>query len=115
MKKKSILSALLGVLLVIGANGAVFARFPWFHHKHHNKNVSLKSKVTMEQAQAVALKRVPGTVTDSKSETVKGKEVFWFEIAGSRGQKSQVWVSADSGKVTKVKKEKTAKPKKTKS
>lgn len=68
----------------------------------------------MEQAQAVALKKVPGTVADSKSETVKGKEVFWFEITGSKGQKSQVWVSAHSGKVTKVEKEKMMKPMKTK-
>lgn len=116
MKNKYVLSALLSVLLAVGASSvsAASAHFPWFHHKHSNKNVALKSKVTIEQAQAVALKKVPGTVNDSKSETVKGKEVFWFAITDAKGHKSQVWVSADSGKVTKVEKEKVAKPAKTK-
>lgn len=114
MKIKSILITLLGVLILACSSSAVSAQFPWFHHKHHNKNVSMKPKVTLEQAQAIALKRVPGTVNDSKSETVSGREVFWFEITGNKGRKSQVWVSADSGKVTKVVKEKMPKPAKTK-
>ena len=114
MKNKSIVSALLGILLLAGTNGAAFARFPWFHHKHNHKSVSVKPKVTLEQAQSIALKRVPGTISDSKSETVNGKEVFRFEITANGGRKSVVWVNADSGKATKVEKEKTAKPKKAK-
>lgn len=105
MKKLLAVGALTGLLL-IGGTEAVIAKvkFPNPFHKHHKT----KTAVTQDQAQAAALKKVSGTVSDSKTETVKGKQMYWFEIADSKGQKSQVWVDM-LGKVKKVTKEKVTK------
>lgn len=114
MKSKLISAGLLSGLLFIGGISTAMAANPFskmFHHKHHQTKT--KTPVTIEQAQVVALKKVPGTVDDSKTDTVKGKQMYWFEIADAKGMKSQVWVNT-SGKVTKVTKEKMAKPMKAK-
>lgn len=110
MRSKSISVAILSGLLLIGGIGTTSAK-PQFHRGHQTKQA--KTPVTQEQAQAAALKKVPGTINDSKTETVKGKEVYWFDITGSKGQKEQVWVNS-TGKVTKVTKEKAPKPMKAK-
>lgn len=111
MRNKLVSAALLSGLLLAGGVGTTMAKphFPNIFHRHHQT----KTPVTQEQAQAAALKKVPGTVDDSKTETVKGKSVYWFAITSSKGQKEQVWVNS-SGKVTKVSKEKMAKPMKAK-
>lgn len=111
MKNKLISAAVLSGLLAVGGIGTAMAKphFPLIH-KHQTK---MAQSVTMEQAQAAALKKVPGTVDDSKKETVKGKDMYWFAITSTSGQKDQVWVNM-MGKVTKVKKEKMAKPMKDK-
>lgn len=116
MKNKSISIALLSGLLLVGGVGAAMAKpeFPNPFHRKHAQTKTAQTAVTMEQAQAAALKKVPGTVDDSKTETVKGKQMYWFAVTDSKGQKEQVWVNT-MGKVTKVSKEKMAKPMKAKS
>lgn len=113
MKSKFILSGLLGIGLLAAAGAAVEVsaktEFPNFFHHHNRSAQTSKQKVTMEQAEQKALKKVPGTVSDSKTQTVKGKEVYWFEITAANGQKSRVWVN-ETGKVTKVQREKMMKP-----
>ncbi|MGI9035929.1 MAG: PepSY domain-containing protein [Pyrinomonadaceae bacterium] len=111
MKNKLVSAALLSGLLLAGGIGAAMAKsqVSKIFHRHHKKTIT----VTQEQAQAAALKRVPGTVADSKKEIVKGKTVYQFDITTAKGQKEDVWVNS-SGKVTKVSMEKMAKPTKTK-
>ena len=104
---RNLLSAgVLSCVLIIGGAEAASAKhkFPNPFHRHHHS----KASVTQDQAQAAALKKVPGTVSDSKTETVKGKQMYWFDISDSKGQKSQVWVDM-TGKVKKVTKEKMTK------
>ena len=113
MRKLLSIGVLSGLLLA-GGTGAALANAGSsspFHKKHQTKQT--KTPVTQEQAQAAALKKVPGTVDDSKTETVKGKQMYWFAITAAKGQKEQVWVDM-MGKVTKVTKEKMSKPMKTK-
>lgn len=109
--RKVLSIGVLSSLLLIGGSGSAAAKIkiPNPFHKKSAQTKMAKAAVTMEQAQAAALKKVPGTVGDSKTETIKGKEMYWFDISDSKGQKSQVWVNM-MGKVTKVTKEKMAKP-----
>ena len=53
-----------------------------------------KPKVSMEEAQAVALKRIPGTVESS----TMVKKNYSFEIIGTDGIRTNVIVS-DKGKI----------------
>ena len=116
MKKVLIAGGLSSVLLIAGSGSLVSAKtgFPHFFHRHGNKSIKdTKTKITMEQAEEIALKRVPGTVENSKTETQKGKTVYYFEIRDNKGMKEMVWVG-DTGKIKKVEKEKSAKQMKSK-
>ena len=77
MKSKLFLGAVLTVILV---GGNIFA--------------GGKPKVTMEEAQAVALKRIPGTVESSGMH----KKDYSFEIIGTDGIRTNVIVSG-KGKI----------------
>ncbi len=62
----------------------------------------LKSaKVTLEQAEATALKARPGKVTDKELEKEKGGSGlrYSFDITGTDGKPYEVGVDARSGKV----------------
>ncbi len=109
MIKKVITGAVLCGALVVGANVSTYAS-P-FHlknpfHKTEKKTDKKTKTVTIEQAQAVALKKFPGTVESSKTDTYKGKSVYWFNIKEKNNAVINVWVDM-SGKVIKSEKEKT--------
>lgn len=115
MKIKFIIgAAAMSFVLLFGANSLVSAKphFPNFFHKNKTAK-DTKKKVTMEQAQEIALKRVPGTVENSRTETQKGKTVYAFEIRDKKGMTENVWVS-ETGKIAKVEKQKAMKPAKSK-
>ena len=78
------LSAILAITLL---GGSVFAAAK-----------TSKPKVTLEEAQAVALARIPGTVESSMT----GKKDYSFEILGTDGVKTDVFVSEKSGKIKKM-------------
>ena len=80
MRSKLFLGAILTVILI---GGSVFA--------------AGKPKITLEQAQAVALKKVPGTVESSKMI----KNDYSFEIVGASGLRTNVIVS-EKGKIKKM-------------
>lgn len=109
--RKLLSIGVLSGLLVVGTAGTTMAKvqFPNPFHKKSHQTKMAQTTVTKDQAQAAALKKVPGTVDDSKMDTVKGKQMYWFSITSSKGQKEQVWVNM-MGKVTKVSKEKMMKP-----
>ena len=84
MKTKLYLGAILTATLL---GGSVFAAAK-----------TAKPTVTMEEAQATALARVPGTVESSTT----GKKDYSFEILGTDGVKRDIFVSEKSGKIKKM-------------
>ena len=77
MNSKLYLGAVLTVILI---GGSVFA--------------AGKPKITLEEAQAVALKRIPGTVESSGMH----KKDYSFEILGTDGIRTNVIVT-EKGKI----------------
>lgn len=77
MKSKIILGAILSIIL---AGGSVFA--------------AGKPKITMEEAQSTALKRIPGVVENS----MQKKKGFLVEILGDDGIKRDVTLN-EHGKI----------------
>ena len=67
-----------------------------------------EAKISKEKAQAIALKRAPGTVESSELEREKGTLVYSFDIRTGKGI-TEVLVSAIDGHVVNVHKETAAK------
>jgi uncharacterized membrane protein YkoI len=61
-----------------------------------------EAKVTKEEAQAVALKRAPGTVESAELEREHRRLVWSFDIRNAKGTITEVQVSAITGKVVRV-------------
>lgn len=62
-----------------------------------------KAKITKEEAQAIALKKVPGEVIESEIEKEKGKLIWSFDIrSSSDGKIFDVEIDAKDGKILKV-------------
>lgn len=57
------------------------------------------TKISLEQATAIALKNVPGTIKSSEFEHEKGQDVFSFDIIGNDKAIHEILVNADSGKI----------------
>lgn len=68
-----------------------------------------KSKITMEQARAIALKKAPGTVKSAELENEHGKLIYSFDIATSAKTITEVNVDAMNGKIVAVQQENAAK------
>lgn len=69
-----------------------------------------KSKVTMEQAQEIALRRVSGEVEQSDTVTRHKKPAYSFVIKKSNGATTHVLVN-ENGRIKSVTNEKTSKSK----
>ncbi len=63
------------------------------------KPEELKTKITEEEAKAIALKEVPGKVTDIAIERKFGKISYIVEIASDAGPETDVIIDIDTGKV----------------
>jgi uncharacterized membrane protein YkoI len=61
-----------------------------------------EAKITMEQAKEIALKRVPGTITDQDLEKERGKLMYSFDIRDANGKVFDVEIDAKTGKVLKA-------------
>ena len=61
-----------------------------------------KAKLTVDEAQAIALKEVPGTVNESELEDEDGLVVYGFEIQTASGDVNDVKVNAINGDIVKV-------------
>ena len=59
----------------------------------------LITKITEEQAKAIALKEVPGEVTDVSIEKKFGKTAFVIEVAPTSGPETDVIIGIDTGEV----------------
>lgn len=58
-----------------------------------------KAKITLEEARAIALKRVPGTVVEEELEKEKGRLQYAFDIRDSSGKIWDVEIDAVTGDV----------------
>lgn len=61
-----------------------------------------QAKITMEQARAIALKRVPGTITEEDLEKENGRLQYSFDIKDANGKVFDVEIDAKTGKVLKA-------------
>ncbi len=62
------------------------------------------AKLSMDEARAIALKEVPGTVVEEELEKEKGIWIYTFEIRSSaeEGVVKEVNIDADNGKVVSI-------------
>jgi uncharacterized membrane protein YkoI len=58
-----------------------------------------KAKITLEEARAIALKRVAGTVVEEELEKEKGRLQYAFDIRDSSGKMWDVEIDAITGEV----------------
>lgn len=61
-----------------------------------------EARITFEQAEQAALRRVPGTIVESELERENGRVVYSVEIVATDGTESEVHVDAMSGEVVDV-------------
>ena len=60
------------------------------------------AKITMEQARAIALKRVPGTIMEEDLEKEKGVLQYSFDVKDASGKIYDIEIDAKTGKVLKA-------------
>ena len=65
-------------------------------------NYSKDAKITMDQAKAIALKKIPGVITDEDLEKERGKLQYAFDIKSLDGKVYDVEVDAKTGKILKA-------------
>lgn len=82
----------LGKLMVFG----VFLNVLWVSYSHA---AQAKPKLTMEQATAIATKKIPGTVKSSEFEHEMGQDVYSFDIVGRDKAIHEILINANSGKI----------------
>lgn len=61
-----------------------------------------QAKITMEQARAIALKRVPGTIMEEDLEKERGRLQYAFDIKDASGKVFDVEIDAKTGQVLKA-------------
>lgn len=88
---------IIAAVLVVAATPAL-AQGPKTYTGHE---LAKSAKVTMEQAEAIALKARPGTIKDRELEKEKGGSGlrYTFDLVGADGKKYEVGVDAADGKV----------------
>ena len=64
--------------------------------------LSAQTSITMEQAKAIALQRVPGTITEEDLENERGVLQYSFDIKDANGKVFDVEIDAKTGKVLKA-------------
>lgn len=108
MSRKFLSAATIGILFLAAT---AFAGAQTAAPKKSKIPAALKSeaKITVEEARATAIKRVPGEIKEEELEKENGKLVYSFDIKAT-GQKdiTEVQVSAIDGTVVSVEKEDAA-------
>ncbi len=92
MKKLIIAAALLAAATPVMAQTA---------KTYAGHELAKSAKVTLEQAEAIALKARPGAIKDRELEKEKGGSGlrYTFDLVGTDGKKYEVGVDAADGKV----------------
>lgn len=68
-----------------------------------------EAKISMDQARAIALKKAPGKVESGELEREHGALIYSFDIRTSKGDVTEVNVSAIDGKIIALQHENAAK------
>jgi N-methylhydantoinase A/oxoprolinase/acetone carboxylase beta subunit len=107
--KKSLMRAMAAGFLTIGMCAAVGAQAPAPKKSKIPAALKKEAKISVEDARAAALKKVPGEIQEEELEKENGKLVYSFDIRGT-GQKdiTEVQVSATDGSIVSVEKENAA-------
>jgi Peptidase propeptide and YPEB domain len=107
--KKQILSIACICLVTLAIGAQINAQSPAPKKSKIPATLKSQAKISLEEARATALKRVPGTIKEEELEKENGKLVYSFDIQAS-GQKdiTEVQVSALDGSIVSVEKEDAA-------
>lgn len=98
--KKLTLSAFLLIgLLAISATGVFAQNERDDDNDKPTAEMVKQAKITMEQAKATALQKVPGEIIQGELEMEEGKLVYSFDIKVADGKIMEVWIDAKDGKV----------------
>jgi uncharacterized membrane protein YkoI len=100
MKKKIwVVSGIVGIVL-LGAMGA--GAFADQTSSVNQDNKLNKNRISVDEAKAIALKEVKGTVESVELEKEHGRLVYDVDVNSDDGNKVEIDVDAQSGKVVKV-------------
>jgi hypothetical protein len=104
MKKYFVLPVFISTLLAGASFGLASPAIPARQDQEarNQEKLARQAKITKEQAQAMALKRAPGTVEEGELEREHGKLVWSFDIRNAKGTIDEVQVSAITGKIVRV-------------
>ena len=107
--KKNLIRAMVAGLLAIGLCAAAGAQTQAPKKSKIPAALKKDAKISIEDARATALKKVPGEIQEEELEKENGKLVYSFDIRAT-GKKdiTEVQVSATDGSIVSVEKEKAA-------
>lgn len=97
--KKLTMSAILLIGLLAISDTGVFAQNERDDDDKPTAEMVKQAKITMEQAKATALQKVPGEIIEGELEMEKGKLVYSFDIKAADGKIMEVWIDAKNGKI----------------
>ncbi|MGG3452246.1 PepSY domain-containing protein [Domibacillus aminovorans] len=110
MKKKLLVPALAVTVLGSGIAGSVidFSAFASdstqteVSEKVEQKQLEKKTKLTKQESVDIALKEVQGSASDVELEDEDGVIIYSVEVTDDQGQKHEVAVDANTGKILKI-------------
>ena len=71
-------------------------------HRANIKKYSKQAKITMAQAKEIALKRIPGTITEEDLEMERGRLQYAFDVKDANGKVYDVEIDAKTGEILKA-------------
>jgi N-methylhydantoinase A/oxoprolinase/acetone carboxylase beta subunit len=107
--KNTLIRGMVAGLLAVGLCVAAGAQTPAPKKSKIPAALKKDAKISIEDARATALKKVPGEIQEEELEKENGKLVYSFDIRAT-GQKdiTEVQVSATDGSIVSVEKENAA-------
>lgn len=100
--KRFIMSAILVVGLMAISTVGVLVQNKRDDNDKPGAELVKQAKITMEQARAIALARVPGTITEEDLEMERGKLQYAFDIKDASGKIFDVEIDAKTGAILKA-------------
>ncbi len=97
MKRTQIIGIPLAATIALLTGGLAIS----YGGENKQETVSPSPSVTMEEAMKTATDRFPGQVLEAELETEDGKSVYEVEVAGANGERREVEVDAQTGKILK--------------
>jgi uncharacterized membrane protein YkoI len=79
--------------------------FPMYENYYNNQTPLYRQRLTMQQAQEIAIQRVPGQVLHVDMDMEHGVLVYEFFILTNQNRIYEVEINAKTGKIMKVEEE----------